>query len=484
MNSRIIVIAMVFATAILMISPSASADSQDPPIIGFDFDNGLSANESITLTGSVEFYSMPDSVDWIISSDHHNFDGSITDSLQELESLSERSKWSWQIDLEIDDYPVCTCYLAISVSVGESTWSETRVLFMGDTLRSGLIVDSPREGDWVHNSVDVSGWSMHPTVWASPETRFFTSPSSSSTDSCSSEADSDLSSLLSVVNIQGDYQTTLDISSLSDGWHSMFIENYDPSGVAFSQQCVPIRVNNAPPEIIMSIEEQYTEKPGEILFDASASDDTYWGREKLEYTWILRKPSHSGQTPVNIQLQGSTYSMPSDGGGSYSLTLLIKDSGGVTSTSEFIFEIENVVPTAIASLDGLELVDGDKMKLSRGDMWLLDASESTDSANDIAKLRCVWKIDYEPVYEGCQRELSWPSEAGDEIILTLEVIDDDEDYGSISILLIHPDANESLPYPVIVLVASALFMISAIFLRYRSADDASEIPSWDSSPDK
>ena len=50
MNSRIIVIAMVFATAILMISPSASADSQDPPIIGFDFDNGLSANESITLT--------------------------------------------------------------------------------------------------------------------------------------------------------------------------------------------------------------------------------------------------------------------------------------------------------------------------------------------------------------------------------------------------------------------------------------------------
>ena len=64
------------------------------------------------------------------------------------------------------------------------------------------------------------------------------------------------------------------------------------------------------------------------------------------------------------------------------------------------------------------------------------------------------------------------------------MIDDDEDYESISILLIHPDANESLPYPVIVLVASTLFMISAIFLRYRSADVDSEIPSWDSSSDK
>ncbi len=484
MNSRLIALAMVLAAAIVVITPSANAESGDPPRIGFDFNNGFSANESVNLSGIIEFDSAPDSVFWSINSDSKTTDGSLSSSLQELESLSDRTTWSWNMEFNIEDYPVCTCYITIGVNVGELTWSETRVLFIGDTLRSGLILDSPKMGDWTHNSVEVRGWSFHPTVWASPEIRFFSSPSTSSADSCISEGNSDTSLLLSVINTQGDFLSSLDTSSLSDGWHSLYVENYDPSGVAFTQDCVPIRVNNALPEIILSVEEQYMEKPGEIMFDASASDDSYWGREDLEYTWILRKPSHSGQTPVDIKLQGSTYSVPSDSGGSYSLTLSIKDSGGVSSTAEFPFEIVNIVPTAIATLDNLVLVDGDQIKLSKGDVWFLDASDSTDSANDIANLRCVWMIDYEPVYEGCQRELSWPSEAGDEIILTLEVIDDDEDYERISVLLTHPDANEPLPYPIIVLVASALFMLSAIFLRYRSDDDASEIPSWDSTSDK
>jgi hypothetical protein len=60
------------------------------------------------------------------------------------------------------------------------------------------------------------------------------------------------------------------------------------------------------------------------------------------------------------------------------------------------------------------------------------------------------------------------------------VIDDDDEYGSISVLLVHPDASEPLPYSLIVLVISTLFMLSAILLRYRSSDDSSSIPKWKS----
>ena len=67
-----------------------------------------------------------------------------------------------------------------------------------------------------------------------------------------------------------------------------------------------------------------------------------------------------------------------------------------------------------------------------------------------------------------------------ESILTLDVIDDDEAFTSISVILIHPDSTEPLPYSVIVLLVSALFMLSAIFLRYRSSDDSTGIPTWDS----
>jgi len=60
----------------------------------------------------------------------------------------------------------------------------------------------------------------------------------------------------------------------------------------------------------------------------------------------------------------------------------------------------------------------------------------------------------------------------------LDVIDDDDDYSTISVQLIHPDASEPLPYPLIALVISTIFMVSAIFLRFRSSDTPSSIPKW------
>ena len=82
------------------------------------------------------------------------------------------------------------------------------------------------------------------------------------------------------------------------------------------------------------------------------------------------------------------------------------------------------------------------------------------------------------MFEGCARTLSWPSYAGDEAILTLDVIDDDDEYGTISVLLVHPEASEPLPYPLLVLVVSTLFLLSAVFLRYRSGEDTASIPKW------
>jgi hypothetical protein len=48
------------------------------------------------------------------------------------------------------------------------------------------------------------------------------------------------------------------------------------------------------------------------------------------------------------------------------------------------------------------------------------------------------------------------------------------------VLLVHPEASDPLPYPLLVLVVSTLFLLSAVFLRYRSGDDAASIPKWKS----
>ncbi len=511
MKLKSLAMAMVLLAPLFVITPSVSAESEDPPIIGFDFENGMRivTNETgqwpddgwITLSGTIEFNTAPDNVLWLLESDSQfavNTGDSISDSLQELQTDNGRTKWSWEAEIQLQ-WGNCTCYFDLVITHDVMSWKETRVIFMGETMRSGLLIHSPdpisrwtdhtsevshvADYEWAHDSLTVTGWTSHPTVWATPETRFFVSAAYNAADTCTEAGNSDANQLLSVISIDGEYSVSLNVSHLDDGWYNLYVENYDPSGVSDRQTCVGIRINNSPPDIVISGDSYYAEATGEITFDASESDDLFWGGDGMEYMWVLRKPSHSGQTPLDIQIGGNTYSLPADSGGNYSLTLRVTDLGGVYSTTVFQFDIENILPTAIASISGNPLIDGSTIKLSGSDGWKLDASESSDTENDLASIRCVWKIDYEPMYEGCERTLTWPEDTGLEAILTLDVIDDDEAYASISVLLIHPDSSEPLPYPVIVLVISALFLLSAILLRYRSSDDSGGIPTWDSDSD-
>ena len=478
---------LVVASLFAAVTTTVADQPDDIPLIGFDFDNGFSTNQTTVITGSIEDEVKPTSVTWsIVASEPYLVEldsGDFSGILEEADSSGSRPVWIWSLEIDVAEYSPCTCYLTVTVETASEGISQShRVLFLGDTARSAIIVNSPEPGDWVHGFIFVSGWSMYPMTWTTPELRLFAKPASGSIDACSTEADSDMSAHLSTIIPDGEFSESLNISGLADGWHSLYAENYDPSGVTYSQECIPIQVNNLAPSISIEGPDHSLEGASDLFFDASATDDPVWGREDLHYMWVLRKPSHSGQTPLQIVMgkDKGTMSIPTESSGDYTLTLVVTDVGGISSTMVKIFTIQNVVPEVIASLDDSPIEDGSRIKLSPGSEWMLDASLSEDTENDQSGLRCVWKIDHQPVYEGCIRTLSWPPDAGDEVILTLDVIDDDDEYGSISVLLVHPDASEPLPYSLIVLVISTLFMLSAILLRYRSSDDSSSIPKWKS----
>ena len=117
MGPRWLAAAFVVVATMLVMLPSTSAETQDPPIIGFDFPNGLSTNESMTLSGLIEADSIPDSIDWTIESDSYYLYGHISESLEESHSQNDRMTWSWSIGLDISQSPVCTCYFSITVKV-------------------------------------------------------------------------------------------------------------------------------------------------------------------------------------------------------------------------------------------------------------------------------------------------------------------------------------------------------------------------------
>ena len=486
-SPRILVVLLLVATWSSAFSTVNAQDSDDVALVGFDFENGFSTNQTTVITGSVEDEVKPASVTWsIVDSLPHLVElesGDFSGILEEADSSGSRPIWTWSLEINVAEYSPCTCYLTVTVETasGEITQSH-RVLFLGDTARSAIMLHSLNSGDWVSNSLTASGWSLHPMVWTAPELRFFAKPASNAGDAGVIEGDSDFSTHLLVISPNGTFSENIDISGLYDGWHSFYAENYDPSGVTFAQTCVALRVNNLAPTITLMGPDSVLEGSGDLLFDGSSSNDPVWGREDMHYMWVLRRPSHTGQTPIDIAMGDGvgTYSMGSEISGEYTLTLRVMDAGGVSSTQVKNFFVENVVPTANVKVDGSPVFDGDSINLSPSSSseWPLDASASIDSVNDQAGLRCVWKIDYAPVYEGCERTLSWKSDIDKPIILTLDVIDDDDDYSTISVQLIHPDASEPLPYPLIALVISTIFMVSAIFLRFRSSDTPSSIPKW------
>ena len=81
------------------------------------------------------------------------------------------------------------------------------------------------------------------------------------------------------------------------------------------------------------------------------------------------------------------------------------------------------------------------------------------------------------MYEGCERTFSWPENESQKLILTVEVIDDNDDYAFISVELVHPDYSDDLPLGLVVLVVSAAFLASAILFR-RNSSSGGDIPKW------
>ena len=284
----ILVTVLVVASLFTAVTTTVADQPDDIPLIGFDFDNGFSTNQTTVITGSIEDEVKPASVTWsIVASEPYLVEldsGNFSGILEEADSSGSRPIWTWSLEIDVAEYSPCTCYLTVTVeTTSEGITQSNRVLFLGDTSRSAIIVNSPEPGDWVHESISVSGWSMYPMTWTTPELRLFAKPASSSIDACSVEADSDMSAHLSIIIPDGEFSESLDISGLADGWHSLYAENYDPSGVTYSQECIPIQVNNLAPSISIEGPDHSLEGASDLFFDASATDDPVWGREELHY---------------------------------------------------------------------------------------------------------------------------------------------------------------------------------------------------------
>ena len=212
----------------------------------------------------------------------------------------------------------------------------------------------------------------------------------------------------------------------------------------------------------MDIPESLPEDAGNVNLDASMTFDNYWGIQGLTYTWSVTETRASGEQ-MNHVLSGPEYrsiELYLVDSAVFTISLSVSDNAGNVGLSNSLLEVVNLPPAARLSINGEDYFDNDKITLSPESSLLVDASSSTDTSNDIDKLRYVWRIDNVPTYEGSIRSISWPDSVdGDSFVLSIEVIDDNAESTMISIVVVDSSHSGTPPASIVILILSVCFFI-------------------------
>ena len=272
----------------------------------------------------------------------------------------------------------------------------------------------------------------------------------------------------------------VDLIGFDDGWHDIIIfAQSEIEDSTYSHDCISIRVDNTPPNVIVEIPEELPEGTGLVYLDASSTYDEIWGIQGLRYTWSINEIGGSGEQ-ISQVFSGPDYrsiELSLIHSGTYVVSLTVSDNAGNMGLSSTTLEIINIAPMARLTINGEDYFDNDQVTLSPGSSILVDASSSTDTTNDMDGLRYIWRVDNVPTYEGHSRSISWPDTVDeDSFILSIEVIDDDSESSMISIIIVDNSQSGSPPLSILILIISGGFLSYAIFRRSRSDD--SEIPKW------
>ena len=153
---------------------------------------------------------------------------------------------------------------------------------------------------------------------------------------------------------------------------------------------------------------------------------------------------------------------------------------------EYIIDIKNKSKKTIELIEHYEKLknlndqkdSNNIIDIKEGETIYLDASKSSDTPNDANSLRYIWKINNIPTYEGSIREINWPEEINDGYILTLEVIDNDNDASTISLSIGKNNNDTSFNVFLLVLLGSFGFLIYSVSSTRRKREKIENIPKW------
>jgi len=486
---------VVIVFSFLINSSNVTAETSDyNPIISFDDEQGIKLETISSISGYIEDEIKPNSIWWTLYSDSAIFNSDIiTDDISFFNTSNNRTQWSFNIfiDYEISS---CTCYLEIYVqTISGQIFNKILSFYIddGSDLTPALVIDKDAENSWYSEYFHISGFTNqidnslpHITYAIKQLTQNIdcddtTLEEYKSMDYSQLPLDGDAN----VIENSGYFHSSINLENYIDGSYIMYVgsstENSSNEGL-LSLDCIKFRIDKTSPSVSINGMNIIIEGSDNIIFDASESIDPEWGRSDLYYIWTFSKNSSFENSPVFIKSgrELTSINIPTNISGDFKIKLQIIDKAGNIGSTNSDIIIDNIPPFIRLNVNGESTFDGDTINIEEGESIYLDASDSSDTINDANSLRYIWKINNIPTFEGSIREIEWPEGINDNYVLTLEVIDNDNEASTISINIGNRDGNSSFNTLIFVLLGSFAFLIFSISSSRRKRENIENIPKW------
>tara|TARA_E500000081_G_scaffold147078_1_gene170883 strand:- start:47 stop:1549 length:1503 start_codon:yes stop_codon:yes gene_type:complete len=428
---------------LILISPlgtSVNEPTDDSPQITIDQNQGLVVNSNINITGTYIDEELPISIRWEIYNGVERIDdGDLLGHLTESGDSHSSSRNSWQYFINLNFTSTCSCVLEIEATDtnGQKDMAQL-ILFLQDgdseTLNQSnpmIIFENPIEqltGEVTIDTIamDIDGFT---------DAQWTISNNSQIQMACiqswiESPEQVQWNNMTTII-LDSSQSFTMDTTAYEDGEYSLIVRAVSDDSYS-ACACMPIGIDNNPPNARIDGPSEINEYSGMIQFDGTGSSDLFWGQDELVFLWVLE--DEFGQKTIQSGVELRTFDVDASNSGNFTLTLTVVDNVGFSDSVSHEFNITNQIPVAALRIGGQALENGDQITLTDSPQWLVECIDSTDSDNDKSGLICTWYVDGEPLMTGWSRQLVSPEDLSKPHTLMLKVTDDDGMSDSITVI--------------------------------------------------
>ncbi len=524
MQTRCWRLALALTSIILMSSSFTIIDSANPtqaliksnytisnqqPTLTLTSINGATYNDNFPINGTIWDDAFPSELHWQLEeAGEIIYQGSAINTLVENLSWQDptTNSWSFSVEINATGLPPCACKLTVVVIDVEQQVSQVHhLLFINPDLNGlppNLMITSPEMGINWRGDLNISGVAVS-QIGYQPTLEWAAIQSNQANHFCVRGV---LSEYLPVENWRNDGVSYLDSetfnfqiqsSEYNDGWWLFVSRASDNAGNFSTIACTAIALHNQRPIAALSGTSEVNESQL-ARFDASNSDDPVWGKDGLRFTFIVRRDGDSSPPIVHDAGTEKSWNWYANQSGHFDVMVRVTDTSGLSNSTNLSLIVNNLAPTAAASIEGITFSTEETIRLPNEPLWTIDASDSSDTENDMGGLNFVWFVDGQPVSLGREQIMrrDWIKDESKIHLITLSVTDDDGESDFIEVFVgiegteSDPLWNEPKSFTESMISSvggetnmMAIFMvvlvtISFVAFRFTRGDKAGDIPKW------